>query len=80
MLCNLVETRGDYSVWEVISKHTLEKSLQMGFPGLYFVAAIGDTILLHAQDKYAVLTITNLNQDVMDVEVSVDSTQEKENA
>lgn len=80
MLCNLVESRGDYSVWEVISKHTLEKSLQMGFPGLYFVAAIGDTILLHAQDKYAVLTITNLNQDVMDVEVSVDSTQEKENA
>lgn len=80
MLCNLVESRGDYSVWEVISKHTLEKSLQMGFPGLYFVAAIGDTILLHAQDKYAVLTITNLNQDVMDVEVYVDSTQEKENA
>ena len=80
MLCNLVESHGSYSVWEVISKHTLEKSLQMGFPGLYFVAAIGDTILLHAQDKYAVLTITNLNQDVMDVEVSVDSTQEKENA
>ena len=80
MLCNLVESHGNYSVWEVISKHTLEKSLQMGFPGLYFVAAIGDTILLHAQDKYAVLTITNLNQDVMDVEVSVDSTQEKENA
>lgn len=80
MLCNLVESHGSYSVWEVISKHTLEKSLQMGFPGLYFVAAIGDTILLHAQDKYAVLTITNLNQDVMNVEVSVDSTQEKENA
>lgn len=80
MQCNLVESRGDYSVWEIISKHTLEKSLQMGFPGLYFVAAIGDTILLHAQDKYAVLTITNLNQDVMNVEVSVDSTQEKENA
>lgn len=78
MQCNLIETRGDYSVWEIISRHTLEKSLQIGFPGLYYVAAIGDTILLNAQDKYAVLTITNLKQDVMDVEVSVDSTQEKE--
>lgn len=78
MLCNLVESRGDYSVWEIVSRHTLEKTLQMGFPGLYFTAAIGDTILLNAQDKYAVLTITNLKRDVMDVEVSVDSTQEKE--